>query len=143
MRIFSDLIYPTLKIEHIGIAVKSLEEANSKYEKLLGKPPYKTEKVESEGVSTSFFELGDSKLELLEATSEESPIQRFLDTKGEGMHHIAFEVEDIHSEIKRLVNEGFQLIGDGVKDGADNKLVCFFHPKSTGGILLELCQEKT
>lgn len=132
-----------LKIEHIGIAVKSLEEANAKYEKLLGKAPYKTETVESEGVSTSFFELGESKLELLEATSEESPIHRFLEKKGEGMHHIAFEVKDIHAEIDRLVGEGFQLIGDGPKDGADNKLVCFFHPKSTGGLLIELCQEKS
>ena len=131
-----------LKIEHIGIAVRSLEEANSKYEKLLGKAPYKTESVESEGVNTSFFELGESKLELLEATSETSPIKKFLDKKGEGMHHIAFEVGDIHAEINRLVDQGFELIGEGPKDGADNKLVCFFHPKTTGGLLIELCQEK-
>ncbi|MBL4752296.1 MAG: methylmalonyl-CoA epimerase [Flavobacteriales bacterium] len=131
-----------LKIEHIGIAVKNLEEANSKYEKLLGRAPYKTESVESEGVNTSFFQLGESKLELLEASSENSPIQKYLDKRGEGMHHIAFEVEDIHSEIDRLVGEGFELIGTGPKDGADNKLVCFFHPKSTHGLLIELCQEK-
>ncbi len=132
-----------LKIEHIGIAVKSLEEANARYEQLLGKAPYKTESVESEGVNTSFFELGESKLELLEGTNADSPIQKFIEKKGEGMHHIAFEVADIHAEIERLVGNGFQLIGDGPKDGADNKLVCFFHPKSTGGLLIELCQEKS
>jgi len=131
-----------LKIEHIGIAVNSLEEANAKYEKLLGRAPYKTESVESEGVNTSFFQLGESKLELLEASKENSPIKRFLDKNGEGMHHIAFEVQDIHAEIDRLAGEGFELIGDGPKAGADNKLVCFFHPKSTGGLLIELCQEK-
>jgi len=131
-----------LKIEHIGIAVNSLEEANAKYEKLLGRAPYKTESVESEGVNTSFFQLGESKLELLEASKENSPIRRFLDRNGEGMHHIAFEVQDIHVEIARLVGEGFELIGDGPNAGADNKLVCFFHPKSTGGLLIELCQEK-
>jgi len=131
-----------LKIEHIGIAVNSLEEANSKYEKLLGRAPYKTESVASEGVNTSFFKLGESKLELLEASSENSPIKKFIDKRGEGMHHIAFEVEDIHSEIERLVGEGFELIGEGPKDGADNKLVCFFHPRSTNGLLIELCQEK-
>jgi len=132
-----------LKIEHIGIAVKSLEEANARFEKLLGRAPYKTELVESEGVNTSFFQLGESKLELLEAASDNSPIKRFLDKRGEGMHHIAFEVEDIQVEIERLVGEGFELIGDGVKDGADNKLVCFFHPRSTNGLLIELCQEKS
>ena len=131
-----------LKIEHIGIAVESLEEANKKYEKLLGRAPYKTESVESEGVNTSFFQLGESKLELLESTNDSSAIKRFLDKRGEGMHHIAFEVQDIHSEIERLVKEGFELIGDGPKDGADNKLVCFFHPRSTNGLLIELCQKK-
>jgi len=131
-----------LKIEHIGIAVKSLEEANARFEKLLGRAPYKTELVASEGVNTSFFQLGESKLELLEATSDNSPIKRFLDKRGEGMHHIAFEVENIQVEVERLVGEGFELIGDGPKDGADNKLVCFFHPKSTNGLLIELCQEK-
>ena len=131
-----------LKIEHIGIAVNSLNEANSRFEKLLGRAAYKTESVESEGVNTSFFQLGESKLELLEATSESSPIKKFLDKRGEGMHHIAFEVDDIHAEIERLVGEGFELIGNGPKDGADNKLVCFFHPKSTNGLLIELCQEK-
>ena len=131
-----------LKIEHIGIAVTSLEEANPRFEKLLGKAPYKTETVTSEGVNTSFFMLGESKLELLEGTSEDSPISKFLAKKGEGMHHIAFEVADIHAEIDRLVKEGFELIGNGPKEGADNKLVCFFHPKTTGGLLIELCQEK-
>ena len=131
-----------LKIEHIGIAVNSLEEANAKYEKLLGRAPYKTESVESEGVNTSFFQLGESKLELLEASKENSPIKRFLDKNGEGMHHIAFEVQDIHAEIDRLAGEGFELIGDGPKAGADNQLVCFFHPRSTNGLLIELCQEK-
>jgi len=131
-----------LRIEHIGIAVHSLEEANAKYEKLLGRPPYKTESVSSEGVNTSFFQMGESKLELLEASKENSPIRRFLDKNGEGMHHIAFEVQDIHVEIARLVGEGFELIGDGPKAGADNKLVCFFHPRSTNGLLIELCQDK-
>jgi len=130
-----------LKIEHIGIAVKNLKEANVKYEKLLGRAPYKSELVESEGVNTSFFQMGDSKLELLEATEESSPIKRFLDKKGEGMHHIAFEVLDINTEIERLTGEGFELIG-GPKEGADNMLVCFFHPRSTNGLLIELCQQK-
>jgi methylmalonyl-CoA/ethylmalonyl-CoA epimerase len=130
-----------LKIEHIGIAVKSLEEAQAKYEKLLGRAPYKSEQVESEGVNTSFFRMGDSKLELLEATEESSPIKRFLDKNGEGMHHIAFEVLDINTEIERLTGEGFELIG-GPKEGADNMLVCFFHPRSTNGLLIELCQQR-
>jgi methylmalonyl-CoA/ethylmalonyl-CoA epimerase len=130
-----------LKIEHIGIAVKSLEEAQAKYEKLLGRAPYKSEQVESEGVNTSFFRMGDSKLELLEATEDSSPIKRFLDKNGEGMHHIAFEVLDINTEIERLTGEGFELIG-GPKEGADNMLVCFFHPRSTNGLLIELCQQR-
>ena len=131
-----------LKIEHIGIAVKSLEEANAKYEKLLGRAPYKSELVASEGVNTSFFQMGDSKLELLEATEESSPIKRFLDKNGEGMHHIAFEVQDINTEIERLTGEGFELIS-APKEGADNMLVCFFHPRSTNGLLIELCQQRS
>ena len=131
-----------LKIEHIGIAVKDLEEANKRFEQLIGSSSYKEEDVASEGVRTSFFKLGESKLELLEATDKDSPIKRFIEKRGEGLHHIAFEVEDIHIEIERLTGEGFELIGTGPKDGADNKLVCFFHPRTTNGLLIELCQEK-
>lgn len=129
------------KIEHIGIAVKNLEEANKIYEALLGKPPYKSEKVESEGVETSFFECGESKIELLEATTSDSPISKFIAKRGEGIHHIAFAVEDIEAEMQRLKNEGFILINETPKKGADNKLVAFLHPKSTQGVLVELCQE--
>ena len=130
-----------LKIEHIGIAVKSLEESNKLFSKLFGKTPYKLEVVESEGVSTSFFMMGESKIELLEATNPQSPIVKFIEKKGEGIHHIAFEVDDIYSEMKRLQSEGFTLISDEPKKGADNKLICFLHPKSSNGVLIELCQE--
>ncbi|MCW3071058.1 MAG: methylmalonyl-CoA epimerase [Bacteroidetes bacterium] len=130
-----------LKIEHLGIAVKNLEQSNGLFEKLFGKAAYKLEKVESEGVSTSFFMMGDSKIELLEATNPESPIAKFIEKKGEGIHHIAFEVDDIHAEMKRLQNEGFTLLSEQPKKGADNKLICFLHPKGTNGVLIELCQE--
>lgn len=129
------------KIEHIGIAVKNLEEANELYAKLFGKPSYKTEVVESENVKTSFFKVGNNKIELLEATEEDSIIAKFIEKKGEGMHHIAFEVENINEEIKRLKSEGFVVLSDVPKQGADNKLVVFLHPKSTNGVLIELCQE--
>jgi methylmalonyl-CoA/ethylmalonyl-CoA epimerase len=130
-----------LKIEHLGIAVKNLEQSNQLFEKLFGKAAYKLEKVESEGVSTSFFMMGDSKIELLEATQPDSPIAKFIEKKGEGIHHIAFEVDDIHAEMKRLQNEGFTLLSEQPKKGADNKLICFLHPKGTNGVLIELCQE--
>jgi methylmalonyl-CoA/ethylmalonyl-CoA epimerase len=130
-----------LKIEHIGIAVKDLDESNELFAKLLGKPHYKTEEVESEKVSTSFFQIGESKIELLYATNPESAIAKYLDKKGEGIHHIAFAVEDIEKEVERLKREGFQPISDKPKPGADNKLVFFFHPKTTNGVLIELCQE--
>ena len=129
------------KIEHIGIAVKDLEVSNLVFEKLFGAPAYKFEKVESEGVSTSFFMNGPNKIELLAATNPESPIAKFLEKKGEGIHHIAFDVEDIVSEIARLKNEGFVVLNEIPKKGADNKLVAFLHPKSTNGVLIELCQE--
>ena len=129
------------KIEHIGIAVKNLEASNNLYSKLFGELPYKTETVESEHVNTSFFRVGDNKIELLEATSEDSAIARFIDKNGEGIHHIAFDVEDIEAEIIRLKNEGFRIINEVPKRGADNKLVVFLHPKSTNGVLIELCQE--
>ncbi len=130
------------KIEHIGIAVKNMGESNALFTKLLGTPPYKMEKVETEGVNTSFFKMGESKIELLEALGPESPIAKFLAKKGEGVHHIAYDVEDIVSEMKRLKAEGFTLLSEEPKVGADNKLVCFLHPKSTNGVLIELCQEK-
>lgn len=130
-----------LKTEHIGIAVKNLETANELFKKLFGKEHYKVEKVESEKVSTSFFQMGETKIELLEATDENSPISKFIEKKGEGIHHLAFAVEDIRKEMQRLKSEGFILLNDEPKAGADNKLVCFLHPKSTGGILVELCQE--
>jgi len=129
------------KVEHIGIAVKNLEEANKVYEKLLGVGPYKTEIVESEGVNTSFFQTGESKIELLQATKPESAIAKFIEKKGEGIHHIAFVVKDIKAEIKRLKEEGFTIINETPKKGANNKLVCFVHPKNTQGVLIELCQE--
>lgn len=129
------------KIEHIGIAVKNMNDANVLFEKLLGVPSYKEETVESEGVLTSFFQTGTNKIELLTATNPESPIAKFLEKKGEGIHHIAFDVEDIHAEISRLKNEGFVLINETPKKGADNKLVVFLHPKNTNGVLVELCQE--
>ena len=129
------------KIEHIGIAVKSLKDSNEMYTKLLGTAPYKTEAVPSEGVNTSFFKMGASKIELLEATQDDSPIAKFLEKRGEGVHHIAYAVEDIRSEMKRLKDEGFHLLNEEPKKGADNKWVAFLHPKSTGGVLIELCQD--
>ncbi|WP_448605962.1 methylmalonyl-CoA epimerase [Paenimyroides ceti] len=129
------------KIEHIGIAVKSLETSNPLFEKLFGAAPYKEEEVASEGVKTSFFMNGPNKIELLEATNEESPIAKFIAKKGEGIHHIAFDVEDIIAEMERLKGEGFIILNDIPKKGADNKLVAFLHPKTTNGVLIELCQE--
>ena len=131
-----------MKIEHIGIAVNSLETSDHLFARLLGKPGYKQESVEREGVTTSFYGVGDSKIELLQATNPESPIAKFLDKKGEGIHHLAFGVEDIKTEIERLKKEGFIFISEEPKEGADNKLVVFLHPKSTNGVLVELCQEK-
>ena len=131
------------KIEHIGIAVKSLEKSNELFAALLGKAHYKVEEVESEGVKTSFFDVGPNKIELLEATNPESPIAKFIEKKGEGIHHIAFAVNDINAEITRLKNEGFTVLNSAPKLGADNKLVAFLHPKSTNGVLIELCQERT
>lgn len=131
-----------LKVEHIGIAVQSLASAVPLFEKLLNSPCYKTEAVESEQVQTAFFQKGETKIELLEATGPESPIARFLQKKGEGMHHIAFEVNDIEAEMQRLAGEGFTLLHDKPKPGADNKLICFLHPKNTNGVLVELCQAK-
>jgi methylmalonyl-CoA/ethylmalonyl-CoA epimerase len=130
-----------IKIEHIGIAVANLEQSNLLFEKLLGAPAYKFEEVASEGVKTSFFKNGPNKIELLEATHPESPIAKFIEKKGEGIHHIAFEVADIHAEIARLKAEGFVVINETPKKGADNKLVAFLHPKGTNGVLIELCQE--
>tara|TARA_R110002050_G_scaffold54303_2_gene122911 strand:- start:3218 stop:3685 length:468 start_codon:yes stop_codon:yes gene_type:complete len=129
------------KIEHIGIAVKNIDDSNELFSKLFGKPQYKTEAVESEGVKTSFFKVGNNKIELLEATNEDSPIAKFLNRKGEGVHHIAFDVDDIEVEVKRLKKEGFIVLNDIPKKGADNKLVVFLHPKTTNGVLIELCQE--
>jgi len=122
------------KIEHIGIAVKNLAEANKIYEALLGVSPYKSERVESEGVETSFFKCGESKIELLEASNKESPIAKFIEKRGEGIHHIAFAVENIELEMKRLKEEGFILLNETPKKGADNKLVAFLHPKSANGV---------
>ena len=130
------------KVEHIGIAVKDLANANELFAKLFNQAHYKVESVEGEGVSTSFFQVGEIKIELLEATDENSAIANFIKKRGEGIHHIAFEVEDIDTEIQRLQDEGFQLIHGSPKDGADNKRICFLHPKSTNGVLIELCQEK-
>jgi len=130
------------KIEHIGIAVKNLNESNTLFEKLFGKAHYKIESVESEGVSTSFFMLGETKIELLQASTETSAIAKFIEKKGEGIHHIAYEVDSLEEEMARLKNEGFELINAQPKDGADNKRICFIHPKSTNGVLVELCQEK-
>ena len=130
-----------LKIEHIGIAVKDLEQSNGLFTKLCGKAPYKMEKVESENVSTSFFQMGESKIELLQASDPDSAIAKFIEKKGEGIHHIAFEVENIWEEMKRLKDEGFILLSEQPKRGADNKLICFLHPKGTNGVLIELCQD--
>tara|TARA_R110001592_G_scaffold269935_2_gene536221 strand:- start:598 stop:1002 length:405 start_codon:yes stop_codon:yes gene_type:complete len=129
------------KIEHIGIAVKDIEKSNMLFKALFGKDHYKIEDVESEGVKTSFFQCGPNKIELLQATHEESAIAKFIKKKGEGMHHIAFAVDNIEKEIERLTNEGFTMIHKQPKEGADNKLIAFLHPKSTNGVLIELCQE--
>ncbi|GEL10150.1 methylmalonyl-CoA epimerase [Flavobacterium glycines] len=128
------------KIDHIGIAVKDIEASNALFEKLLGVSPYKLEEVESESVLTSFFKADTNKIELLAATNPESPVAKFLEKKGEGIHHIAFEVENIQDEIQRLKTEGFVVLNEIPKKGADNKLVVFLHPKSTNGVLVELCQ---
>jgi len=130
------------KIEHLGIAVKDLEKSNELFEKLLGKAAYKEEAVEGEGVKTSFFMVGETKIELLEASRDDSPIAKFIEKKSEGLHHIAFDVEDIYKEMERLKSEGFEILNETAKIGADNKLVIFLHPKSTNGVLVELCQEK-
>ena len=129
------------KIEHIGIAVQDIEASNIVFSKIFGKENYKSEVVESEGVTTSFFQVGVSKIELVAATNEESPIAKYLAKNREGMHHIAFDVEDIEKEMKRLQNEGIRTLNDKPKKGADNKLICFLHPKDTNGVLIELCQE--
>jgi methylmalonyl-CoA/ethylmalonyl-CoA epimerase len=126
--------------EHIGIAVRNLAEANALFSQLLDSAPYKQEKVESEGVQTSFFQKGQTKIELLEATNPDSPIAKFIEKRGEGIHHLAFEVADIHAEMQRLSEAGFVLLNEQPKRGADNKWVCFLHPKSTQGVLIELCQ---
>lgn len=131
------------KVEHIGIAVKDLKVSNDLFEKLLNTAPYKMESVASENVNTLFFKMGETKIELLEATDSSSAIAKFLERKGEGIHHIAYDVEDIESEMKRLSEEGFILLNEKPKKGADNKLVCFLHPKTTNGVLIELCQEIT
>lgn len=130
------------KIEHIGIAVKNLNNSNELFKKLFGKEHYKVEAVASEGVSTSFFMLGETKIELLEATNENSAIAKFIEKKGEGIHHIAYEVDNLEEEMARLKQEGFELINQSPKDGADNKRICFLHPKTTNGVLVELCEEK-
>jgi methylmalonyl-CoA/ethylmalonyl-CoA epimerase len=129
-----------LRLEHVGIAVKELEAANELYTRLLGAPPYKVETVEREQVTTSFFRTGESKIELLEASAPESPIARFIEQRGEGLHHIAFEVDDIRQEMDRLRAAGFQVLSEEPRRGADNKLVCFIHPKTARGVLVELCQ---
>ena len=130
------------KIEHIGIAVKDLAAAGRVYEKLLNTSVYKTEEVSGEAVKTAFLQSGPNKIELLEATSSDSVINQFIEKRGEGLHHIAFDVDDIEAEMERLKAEGFILLNDTPKAGADNKLVCFIHPKSANGVLIELCQEK-
>lgn len=129
------------KIEHIGIAVKDIEVSNDLFGKLFDKEHYKTEIVESEGVMTSFFKVGPNKIELLQATNDESPIAKFIAKKGEGIHHIAFAVDNIYEEIERLTNQGFKMIHNEPKKGADNKLIAFLHPKATNGVLIELCQD--
>jgi len=129
------------KIEHIGIAVKDLEQANDVFAKLFGEEHYKIEEVEAEGVRTSFFRVGESKIELLEAKNTDSPISKFIENRGEGMHHIAFYVDNIEKEMQRLKDNGFELIREHYSKGADNKLIAFVHPKSTNGVLIELCQE--
>ena len=127
-------------IDHIGIAVADVTAANALFAKLLGREHYKTEEVGSEGVLTSFFQVGETKIELVAATRPDSPIAKYIEKRGQGMHHIALEVSDIRAEMQRLVNEGFTLLNDEPKQGADHKLICFLHPKTTGGVLVELCQ---
>lgn len=130
-----------MKLEHVGIAVSQLGVSNELFTKLLGKENYKSEVVESENITTSFFNAGDTKIELLESKVMDSAISKFILKKGEGIHHLAFKVEDIHSEMKRLVGLGFELINSEPKLGADNKMICFLHPKTTNGVLIELCQD--
>ncbi|MBC8297714.1 MAG: methylmalonyl-CoA epimerase [Pelagibacterales bacterium] len=129
------------KIEHIGIAVGDIEASNKLFAKIFGKDSYKSEKVTSEGVITSFFQIGESKIELVAATNDDSPISKYLSNNKEGMHHISFAVNDIEKEMKRLKKEGIRLLNETPKNGADNKLICFLHPKDTNGVLIELCQE--
>ncbi|MBT5353785.1 MAG: methylmalonyl-CoA epimerase [Flavobacteriales bacterium] len=129
------------KIEHIGIAVTDINKSNELFSKIFGKKNYKSETVESEAVTTSFFQIGESKIELVSATNSESPISNYLKKNREGMHHISFEVEDIVREMARLKAEGIRLLNDTPKKGADNKIICFLHPKDTNGVLIELCQE--
>ncbi len=129
------------KIEHIGIAVKDIEASNQLFDLLFDKPHYKIEEVESEGVKTSFFECGPNKIELLQATNENSPIAKYIEKKGEGIHHIAFAVDDIYAEIERLKTKDFRMIHETPKKGADNKIIAFLHPKSSNGVLVELCQD--
>lgn len=129
------------KIEHIGIAVRDLKASSTLFEKLLGSASYKEETVESEGVTTSFFQIGETKIELLEATREDSPIARYIEKRKEGIHHLAFAVDDIHAEMNRLRQAGFELLNETPKKGADNKLVAFLHPKTTNGVLVEICQD--
>ena len=130
------------KIDHIGIAVKNLKKSNNIFRKILGEPHYKQEIIEQEGVVTSFFQIGESRIELLSSTEEGSPIDKYLNRNSEGIHHISFEVEDIYLEIKRLENEGFSFIEPKIRDGADNKRIAFLHPKEANGILIELSQKK-
>ena len=129
------------KIEHIGIAVSDIDTSNKVFEKIFGKENYKSEKIELEGVITSFFQIGENKIELVAATNPDSPISKFLSKNREGMHHIAFAVDNIQAEMERLKNEGITLLNDAPKKGADNKLICFLHPNDTNGVLIELCQE--
>ncbi len=129
------------KIEHIGIAVKNINEANDLYSQLLGTEPYKSETVASENVTTSFFRTGPNKIELIASTTPDGVIAKYIEKKGEGLHHIAFDVDDIRAEMKRLKDQGFRLLNDEPKRGADNKLICFVHPKNAHGVLIELCQE--
>ncbi len=130
------------KLEHIGIAVKNLDKSNLLFAKLLGQEPYKTETVPSEAVRTSFFEVSGVKIELLEATRHDSPIAKFIDKRGEGLHHLAFEVDNLAQAVAEYIEKDFHFINEGPKDGADNKTICFLHPKATNGVLIELCQEK-
>ena len=129
------------KIDHIGIAVHDIESSNEVFTKIFGKESYKSESVETESVITSFFQVGESKIELVAATNQNSPIAKYLTKNREGMHHIAFDVQDIKAEMKRLQSEGIRTLNDQPKQGADNKLICFLHPKDTNGVLIELCQE--